>query len=357
MKKLSIIMLSAALMISLLSSCGSDSGSSGSETSAEPNAGVRGVVITIPDGWAVASASDDSNLSFENADSQFSLSLSAMNSEDLEKYSQFDDSVKTTDVSEYFKTTTEGETADLEKNNTERSEVKVCGTDGYSYKKNNDNGCVNMYTTWLYEDNIYTLNLFNSEGYDADGGYKDDAAVISDEEAAMFEAVAASAAGGDGAAYMKDALSTASVGAFTFELPEGYSVSGFGENYVNISEDGSETTASVSVTTEDDLKIITDENGNHPESLDAEWKNRNLGLDDSDKLEIAGHEGSLNEYPDENGKIYMVSAQFLADDGIYNLSMNTDAWDIEGNIKDDAKELTKDEIAAFESFVKSFKAK
>lgn len=355
MKKLSAVMVTMIMTVSLLGACGGSSG--GSEESAEPNAGIRGIVLAMPDGWNVVSGSEN-YVEFENADSKYHMSLSATNNEDLENLKKYDTDVTASDIQEYFNANIEQEKKNLKKNNAEVSDVKVCGTDGYYFKSKNDKGFVNMSTEWLYEDNSYYFGILYPGGYDYENEkFKEDIEPLTDDEIAMYEAVVASVKAGDGASYFKKVLDIDSINSYTFELPEGFNVDNFGENYLGAKAEDGEVTLIVNATTNDDLQYLEDENGNHPESLKEWWGNQMKWIEDSEKLEIAGHEGFLNEYPDENGKIYNVSASFYDDEYIYNMNMDTDAWDENGNIKADAKELTKDEIAAFEAFVKSFKAK
>lgn len=156
---------------------------------------------------------------------------------------------------------------------------------------------------------------------------------------------------------MKEILAKDSIGAVTFEVPEGYRIVSVDVKYLTLKNDGSEADITVSISDKDDLQYMEDENGNHPESIEEEWGTRTEWVEDSDKMEIAGYEGYLNEYPDENGKYYSINAGFLGDGSIYDISMFTDAWGEDGNLKADAKELTTGEREAFKSFVKSFKAK
>ena len=152
------------------------------------------------------------------------------------------------------------------------------------------------------------------------------------------------------------AETTGTVGAYEFEIPEGYTAES-GENYVLLRKDGTaNTTISVAMTVEDDLKIIEDENGNHPETMDEAWEIRKKNITDEDKMEIAGKEGAFHKLPEENGKLYNITAEFYGDGGIYNISMNTDSRDSEGNITEDSPEITEDDIAVFQNFLKSFKA-
>ncbi len=358
-KKTAALVMTLMLGVSLLSACGGSGGSGGSGSDAEANAGVRGVVITVPDGWTVNGGTGDGNLTFGSEDSDYTLSINATNSADLENNKKYDDSVKTTDVEEYYKQNSEKYDKSTDPAKPERSETKVCGTDGYYYKMKNDNSYIGLEVTWLMDDNIYDLYLSNWDNYDMEnnGELKKDAKPLSDDEIAMFESVVASAKAGDGAALQKKLMKADSVGKYSFETPEGYETESFGENYVSLKKDGSDVTLQVNITTEEDLKYIEDENGKHPASLEEEWSNRSNGLGDENKTEIAGREAVLYEFPDENGKMYNVSATFLSDDGLYNISMDTQAWDESGKLREDAKALTKDEIETFENFLKTFKAR
>ena len=361
-KKTAALVMTLMLGVSLLSACGSSgsgAGGDGTDKSAEANAGVRGVVITIPDGWTVSGGQEDGYLSFASEDSDCVLSLSATNSADLEKNKEFDDSITTTDINEFYKKNAEEYEKAVKDGRMERSETSICGTDGYYNKSKNEKGYVSLDTVWLLDGNVYQLTFFDPDNgdFENESGIKDDPETLSDEDIAMFEAVMESAKAGDGAAQFKSLMATASIGEYTFTTPEGYKTLNFGENYVTLGKDGGKPQIIMSVTTEEDLKTLEDENGNHPASLEEEWKNRNQGLAEEDKTEIAGKEGFVADYPDENGKKYNIWAGFFGDDGIYNIMIDTDAWGTDGNIKEGAVELTEEDSNTFKDFVKTFKAK
>lgn len=356
---MSAIMLAMILSVSLLSACGGGGGGDETDKSVEDNAGVREVVITVPDGWTVDGGTDDGFLSFASEDSDCVLSLSATNSADLEKSKAVDDSIATTDINEFYKQSCEEYEKAAKEGEMDCSDIEICETDGKYGKMKHEKGYVSLDATWLLNDNVYQLLLFDPDNVDFESGsgIKDDPDTLSDEDIAMFEAVMESANIGDGDVLLKLLMSTASIGEYNFSTPEGFSVQSFGKNYATLKEDGSETEITMSVTTEEDLKTIEDENGNHPESLEAEWTNRTQGLAEEDMTEIAGREGFIADNPDENGKKYSVVAAFFGDDGIYNIVMQTDAQGMDGSIKEDAAELTDEEISVFKAFLETFSEK
>ena len=317
-----IALLSAMILgVSLLSACG---GGDGGGTSDEANAGVREVVITVPDGWTV---------SFTSEDSDCILSLSATNSADLGKSREYDDSITTTDIKEFYKQSCEEYEKAVKEGEMDCSDIEICDTDGKYGKMKHENGYVSLDATWLLNDNVYQLLLFDQDNSAYENG------------------------NGDGDALLKSLLITNTIGEYMFAMPAGYRVKTFGDNHLILEKDGSEANITMSITTEEDLNVIEDENGNHPASLEDAWKSRIQGLPEENLTEIAGNEGAMYEFPEEDGKYYNVSAAFLGEDGIYNLSMETDVWDRDGSIKPDAKELTKEDITIFENFVESFSAK
>ena len=352
-----IALLSAMILgVSLLSACG---GGDGGGTSDEANAGVREVVITVPDGWTVNAGTDDAYLSFTSEDSDCILSLSATNSADLGKSREYDDSITTTDIKEFYKQSCEEYEKAVKEGEMDCSDIEICDTDGKYGKMKHENGYVSLDATWLLNDNVYQLLLFDQDNsaYENGNGAKDAPDMLSNDEIAMFEGVLASANTGDGDALLKSLLITNTIGEYMFAMPAGYRVKTFGDNHLILEKDGSEANITMSITTEEDLNVIEDENGNHPASLEDAWKSRIQGLPEENLTEIAGNEGAMYEFPEKDGKYYNVSAAFLGEDGIYNLSMETDVWDRDGSIKPDAKELTKEDITIFENFVESFSAK
>lgn len=75
--------------------------------------------------------------------------------------------------------------------------------------------------------------------------------------------------------------------------------------------------------------------------------NERTSLADSEgTTTIAGFSGYKEISPDDDGKYYNLSVEFLGNDAIYSIYMEADA----GN-------LTKEDITVFEQFIKSIKAK
>ena len=75
----------------------------------------------------------------------------------------------------------------------------MCGSEAKVLKwKNGDKGYVDIGTTWVYDGVCYDLWIVNEDAFDSDGNVKEDAAVLSDEDLAMYNSVIASVASGDG---------------------------------------------------------------------------------------------------------------------------------------------------------------
>ena len=62
-------------------------------------------------------------------------------------------------------------------------------------------------------------------------------------------------------------------------------------------------------------------------------------------------------YPYEDDVYYDASAIFMADGVMYDITLSTNPWDSEGNIKEGAEQLTQEDLDAFDAFLASMKAK
>lgn len=356
-RKMTVIALLLTMVLAL-AGCGGG-GEAGGGSAAEANAGVRNITFAAPDGWALDTASEGSSLAFKSPDSGAVFSVYAQTQEDLDRMKEYNEKITAATLQEYFDSFGQETEEELKERHVEHEKTTMLGTDAWIYKAVKDDGSLTEKTTeFLLDDAIYYASMYSEHSYDSEGNFNKDATSFTDKELAAYDAVVASLQKGDGEAFLKEYLKADSVGSIAFEIPAGYSVKYVSDSYVDLKKDGSESiTISLSMTTEDDLQYFTDEDGNVPESLEAEFKNGTEFAAEEDKTTIAGFDGVVWKYPDEDDKMHNASAEFLADDAIYNVYMNTDAWDNDGNLKPDAEELTEEDIAAYDSFIASLKKK
>ena len=357
LKKL-LALTTVMVMVLSLAACGGSGSETGSgEALAEPNAGVADIVFSLPEAWTWSSATLGDYVSYKT-ESGMDFGVSVFDEEDLENSKQWNPEQTAENIQEYFEQSNTKQTdEELKAKGVERTKVTVCGVDGYQYAGSSDNGVVGLSTSFLYNGKTYLTFLDKQDVYDDEGKVKKDAPAISAEEQAAYESILASIQSGDGDALLKQSLNADSIGSIAFEVPEGYSVTSVSDTYITLVKDGSEVTINCNQITEDDLKWYEDENGNHPESLEAEYKNRTEYMGYEDKVTIAGFDGYKNCYPFEDDKYYYTSVVFLGNDGIYDFDMSTPAWDENGNIKEGAVELTEADREVFDYFVASLKAK
>ena len=98
-----------------------------------------------------------------------------------------------------------------------------------------------------------------------------------------------------------------------------------------------------------------DENGQPYESL-KDYYNMSL-YEGIETTKIAGYDGYINILSDENDKYYSCNAGFLADDGVYDIYMSSNAYDDDGNVKEGVEELSEDDLTLFRNFVESIEKK
>ena len=358
LRKVLALMASLAMAFSM-AACGGGSSSGGgvepAEVPAEPNAGVAGVVFSVPEGWTLTSANEGSGVTFD-AGNGFSFGISALNEQDIEDMKEYDPDNAAESVEDYFEKQN-GDDKSLKERGITRSKTEVCGTEAYEYLAESKKGLAGIGTNFLLDDVCYMVYLDSDNEYDEDGKLKDDAPAMGDELEAQYRGVLGSIKAGDGEALLMDNLTADSIGEITFAIPEGFKLSSLSEGYITMSKPGTDVELSINLTKEEDLQYYTDENGNVPESLEEEYKNDTQYNEDEDKATIAGFDGYMQVYPYEDDTYYDVSAIFLGKEGIYNIMMSTAAWDDDGEIKDDAESLSKEDIEAFKTFVSGLKAK
>lgn len=357
-RKMTVIALLLTMVLAL-AGCGGGSGDAGGGSAAEANAGVRNITFAAPDGWEMNAAMEGSELAFKSSESGATLSVYAQTQEDLDNMKEYNEKITAATLQEYFDSFGQETEEELKERHVKHEKTTTLGTDAWIYKAVKDDGSLTEKTTeFLLDDAIYYVSLYSEHSYDGEGNFNEDATSFTDSELAAYDAVVASLQKGDGEAFLKEYLKADSVGSIAFEIPAGYSVTYVSDKYVDLKKDGSESiTISLSMTTEDDLQYYTDEDGNSPESLEAQFADSTEYAAEEDKATIAGFDGVVWKYPDEDDKMHNLSAEFLADDAIYNVYMNTDAWDNDGNLKPDAEELTEEDIAAYDSFIASLKKK
>ena len=359
MKKKLLVMMLALAMVLVFAACGGGSGSEAEPAAkVEPNAGVGGIVFAVPDSWTQTNNSPGSYTEFKLPDSDFSLVASAFGDKELEEQNQWSDEEPVASVQEYFDKYYTVDEKKFKEQGVEHSVVKVCDTDAdYNKYTGGKDGYFELGTNWMADNTIYSVFMFNQEAFDENGKIRDDAAPLTDDAIKAYEAVIASVQKGDGTAFQTEALAAAatSIGSIAFEAPEGYTVSDCNDTFVNFKKDGSTVELQVMKTGEEDLGNVTMDDGSTPSSLD-EYYNM-YERDAEDAATIAGYDGYINKYPFEDDKYYNISAEFMAEDAIYNVYMGTDAWDENGDLKDGAESLSDEDLAVFDAFIASMKKK
>ena len=346
MKKSLLALFMSLAMIVSLTACGGG-GSSEPAADAEPNAGIAGIVFTAPDGWTAESVGTN-YVHFTNPDSQFELSVSYLTEEDIAQMEGDDSKLG---LQGYFDKYCVPTDELAKKNDYEWETVKICDTDAYSVKHNRkDKGCYSMSADWLYDNSIYNVYISNQDNFD-ENGIKDDIVAVGSAEEQAFSSLLASVQPGDGAAMMSQNLKADSVGAFSFTAPEGYTLTEAGKDAVSFEK--GDATLRFSRTTEEDFQSWGWEGDDVPGSLEEMYKQNSEGMDSAT---IAGCDGYMCKYPDEDGKYYNVNAGFMSDGDVYDIIIDTNAYD-ENGLKADAVALTDEDIAAFDAFVASLAKK
>lgn len=316
------------------------------DAASEGNTGIADLVFSVPDSWTMTGASKGESLTYKTG-SGYEFGVSIYDEEDLEDSKLYNEEFTAKSVQEYFEqTNTAVSDIDLKKSNIDRSVITVCDSDAYYYKGRVFKGPI-VLNTEIYKDNkYYHFYFLNYNNYDSEGRIITDAVIMTDEEKAEYDGVIESIREGDGDAVQMSGVSVDTVGSVSFEVPEGYTLTAFEDGYASFSKDDSDITLFLSTTTEEDLRLYADEEEGFPASLSEEYAERNALADSGSGTTIAGFSGYKEISPDDDGKYYNLSAEFLGNDAIYSIYMEADA----GN-------LTREDIAAFEQFIKSIKAK
>lgn len=201
MKKI-VAMIMALSMVMCFAGCGSGSESTEqNETAAEPNAGIQGIVYTIPDGWQQTDIVEGSYSLYTNPDSDVEFGVSAVDEDELKiRNEELGENFKT--VQEYYEKGASMSEDELKDLNAEKEAGEVSGTEATVFKyKKGDEGYIDIDTSWVYDGVMYDLWIIKADVYDDNGFVKDDAVVFTDEEQALYDSIMASVAPGDGAKY------------------------------------------------------------------------------------------------------------------------------------------------------------
>lgn len=161
-------------------------GGGGSEAPAEPNAGIKDIVFSIPDGWA-ANDTDTSYTNYTSPDSKATLQVYMTEQSDINELE-----VTSMSVQEYFDKYHKPTEEELADGTLETEDIKVCDSDGVLIGKKLGDGYAFRSASWIYDDIIYGLSINNIDNYDDNGEIKADAVALSDEDLAVFDAVLAS---------------------------------------------------------------------------------------------------------------------------------------------------------------------
>lgn len=358
LSKITTLLLALALMMSAFTACGGgDSGTDAGAADTEPNAGFEGIVYTIPDTWTVREKGEDF-INYTIPDTDFDMGVLVTTEEDFAEIKDtLPEETKAETLEEYFEKVFKATAEDKKKFFIDQNEIKICDTKGYSTRRANesDTGYVSASAAWMYDNSIYEVYMFNIEAYDDQGELVEGAEVMHEDMLEVFDGVVASIKPGDGASFANSIEAPKEIGELSFEVPEGYAVTDFSDNYITIKKDGSKNEIHLNCVTEESLvKSQTEIDGKKITTLDEYYNEEDLS--DEDKMSIAGVDGYVFKIPDENGKLYDCNASVRIDDAVYEISLFGDAYD-ENGLKPDAVPLTDDEVAAFDAVLKSLKKK
>ena len=357
MKKLLAIAMAFA-MIFALAACGGGGGASApAGDSSEANAGVAGIVFTVPDGWTTEYNEPGRYVSYKILDSDLMMGVSTFGEDDIADYNEWNDE-DVDSVQDYYEKTRIKDEKTAKKFNIDVSDVKICGVDGVRNKYNTEKKDVSeISTSWLMDNIAYSVFIYNPNAFDEEGNAIEGAETVSDDMAKAYDDIVASIKPGDGTAVQKEALaaSAGSLGDITYDVPEGFSVASVSDSYNDFEKEGSEISLGINMTDESMLDDLENEDGSKPESL-KEYFNAEERPDEDIK-EVSGYNVYVYEYPDEDGKYYNVSATFMTENAIYDIYMGSNSYDENGELKADAQELSKEDLAAFDSFIASIRKK
>ena len=364
LKKFSVLLLALVMMMSMLAACGGGSSSSSDSsesaeapaeeeaTAAEPNAGLEGIVFSVPEDWIIQDIVEG-HVSYAIPDSRLVLSVNTMSEDDIK---EMPDDRQTETIEEYFEKYSKGTKKDQKKHGFDQEEVKMCDSTGF-YNKHKIKGSDDYYglsASCLSDKIVYQFSYINTEAYDDQGQVKDDVEPLTDDEIAAFEKVITSVRKGDGAAVLEESIKNGGIGDISYETPEGYSVGFASDRNVSLEKDGSDVSIQISMTKEEDLAELSEMGEKKYESLDDYYDLD--GVSEEDKTTISGMEGFKQIYPGEDGKYYNVNARFRDNDAVYGVYMDSNAYD-ENGLKEGATSLSDADLETFDAFSASLKQK
>ena len=360
-KKLLVIMLALAMVFAFAACGGGGGGGSdapAADSSAEPHAGVSGIVFTVPDDWTLTDVNIGSHGSYSIPGSDYCLVTNSLGEKELEENNKWSEE-KFDSVQAYYDKYYAATEEELKEKDIEHTIIKVCDTDAdYNKYTGGKDGFYELGTYWMLDNTIYSFYLYNDKNFGDGGKIKDDATPLTDDQIKQYEDIIASIQKGDGVSFLKEGIASlgTNIGSLTYAVPEGFSVSRIGENFIELNKEGSPVYLQISMTTENELQYCQKADGSVPESLE-DWFNVSI-YEGIEETEIAGYKGYIDKNPyDDEGNCYDVNAGLLADDAIYNVYMGTDAHDTDGNLKEDAVPLTDEDLAAFDALVASLAKK
>lgn len=358
-KSISVIAALMMVLTMLLTACGggssSDSSSDAGAKDAEPNAGFKGIVYTIPDDWTVAEKSE-SYVRYKIPGTDFGMSASITTEDDIAKMKDsLPEELKSESLNEFFEKAYKASDEAKEKNRLDQTVVKICDSDAYYTKRANeeDSGYLTASAAWLYEGSLYELYMYNKKAFDNEGNPVEGAELMHEDMLETFEGVFATVKPGDGSKFAAEIETPSELGEISFEMPEGYTAYDISEEFLNFKKEGSEAVIRINRMTEEDVKNV-EQDGKKLSSLQEYYGMNDVA--DEDKTTIAGVEGHVFKYPDEDGKIYHCNAAFMTDQAVYEINIDTNPYD-ENGLKPDAVPLTDEEIAEFDALVQSIKMK
>lgn len=340
------LLISLAMIISLTACGGGGSEAPAGTEAAEPNAGLKGIVFSIPDGWTINDVGTN-YANYTSPDSKSTLQVYKTEQSDIDEFEETSMSVQ-----EYFDKYHKPTEEELADNELETEDIKACDSAGVLIGRKLGDGYAFKSASWIYDDIIYGLSINNFDNYDDNGQIKEDAVALSDEDLAAFDAVLASVKPGDGAAF-QTGLDVDSLGDISFDAPEDYIVNYAEDKSVQLSNSDSSISLSVRLVDEEAFNEMEWEGEGVPANLDEYFESSKV---DAEKTDIAGCEGYISKYPEEDGNFYDVNASFWLNDVMYEVSMYADAYD-ENGLKPDAVPLSDDDMAVFNSFLASMQQK
>lgn len=148
-------------------------------------------------------------------------------------------------------------------------------------------------------------------------------------------------------------VNNARISSMSFWMPEGYLIENADPTFYVMKEEGGDNMLLVSFNEKD---IYTDNDGNPPADMKAALEVFASYNEGGEKTTVAGYDAYVKKAPESNGLVCKCIAGIAGDDGIYVVNLSDgSAYDDAGNLRSTAEGLSEDEIATFDSVLKSFK--